>query len=69
MEWLLQWLKTYQARLIVLFILIAFLVMVALAGCSKLHIEGECVYSREVTVSYHCTPDGKLDQIRIHTPD
>jgi hypothetical protein len=41
------------------------LLLVALAGCSTLKIEGECIVVREVKTTYHCPADGRIEHRRL----
>jgi hypothetical protein len=43
---------------------LAFLVMV-LAGCSRLKVEGECEYKRTITTTYQCQPGGNMEHNRL----
>ena len=41
------------------------LLLLLLAGCSRLQVEGTCAYERTVTTSYSCQSDGTLEHTRV----
>jgi hypothetical protein len=41
------------------------LVLVLLAGCSGLKVDGACTYVREIRTTYQCPIEGKLQHFRL----
>jgi hypothetical protein len=45
-------------------LLVAFVLMLV-AACGAIKVEGGCTYVREVKTSYHCETGGKAEHIRV----
>ena len=43
----------------------ALALLLALAGCSGMKLEGACTYARTVTTTYQCQPDAHLEHYRV----
>jgi hypothetical protein len=41
------------------------IMLVLLAGCARVRVEGDCVYMREVKATYQCERDGKIESIKV----